>query len=96
MVDFSNLTGISRLESAIHLADRIRGVNTEGVEPLYSILEDETLYLRADEEVEPGNRKVLISLASRMEEDYYSAPQGNISLEPTPGYSRDPETNLNS
>ena len=89
LVDFANVTGIDRLESAINLADRIRNVNTDGVEPLYSVLEDESLYLREDVAVKPVNRDALMSLAVRTEEDYYSAPQGNISLEPTPGYPRE-------
>ena len=89
LVDFANVTGIDRLESAINLADRIRNVNTDGVEPLYSVLEDESLYLREDVAVKPLNRDALMSLAVRTEEDYYSAPQGNISLEPTPGYPRE-------
>ena len=66
-MDFANVTGIDRLESAINLADRIRNVNTDGVEPLYSVLEDESLYLREDVAVKPVNRDALMSLAVRTE-----------------------------
>ena len=50
MVDFSNVEGIRRLEDAIDFADPIRQVDTEGVEPMYSVLEDkvEALRLRED------------------------------------------------
>ena len=50
MVDFSNIEGIRRLEDAIDFADPIRLVDTEGVEPMYSVLEDkvEALRLRED------------------------------------------------
>ena len=50
LVDFSNVEGIRRLEDAIDFADPIRQVDTEGVEPMYSILEDkvEALRLRED------------------------------------------------
>ena len=50
LVDFSNVEGIRRLEDAIDFADPIRQVDTEGVEPMYSVLEDkvEALRLRED------------------------------------------------
>ena len=50
LVDFSNIEGIRRLEDAIDFADPIRQVDTEGVEPMYSVLEDkvEALRLRED------------------------------------------------
>ena len=49
-MDFSNVEGIRRLEDAIDFADPIRQVDTDGVEPMYSILEDkvEALRLRED------------------------------------------------
>ena len=49
-MDFSNVEGIRRLEDAIDFADPIRQVDTEGVEPMYSVLEDkvEALRLRED------------------------------------------------
>jgi len=80
LVNFANVSGVKRLEAAIDLADIVRQVNTEGVEPLYSILEDESLFLREDVAREPDNRAQLMKLATKSEEDYYSAPQGNIPL----------------
>lgn len=87
LVDFANSAGVERLEAAIELADQIRSVDTEGVEPLYSVLEDEHLVLREDEAVDPENRKMLLELATKTEEDYYLAPQGNVPLAPSQGYT---------
>ena len=80
LVDFANVEGIERLEQAIELADVIRTVDTEGVDPMYSVLENETLYLREDIAQEPDCRRELLKLATVTEEDYYVAPQGNIPL----------------
>ena len=80
LVDFANVEGIDRLEKAIELADVIRTVDTEGVDPMYSVLENETLYLREDIAEEPECRRELLKLATVTEEDYYVAPQGNIPL----------------
>ena len=87
-MDFANVKGIERLEEAINLAEAITKVDTDGVEPLYSILEGETLYLRPDEAVTQNNRKELLSLASVTEEDYYVAPQGNVPLSTQNKYDR--------
>ena len=92
LVDFANLEGIRRLESAIELADRIRGVDTTSVEPLYTVLEDRALYLRPDLAVDPSNRSKLLELAVRTEEDYYLAPQGNVPLAPSLGYEQQQNT----
>ena len=88
LVDFANVRGIERLESAIDLAELITDVDTAGVEPLYSVLEEETLYLRPDVPVDPDNRDELLSLASLMDEDYYVAPQGNVPLSSDKTYER--------
>ena len=89
LVDFANIRGIERLEEAIELADVITKVDTTDVEPLYSILEDETLYLRPDDPESPNNRKELIKLATVTEEDYFVAPQGNVPLSIQKQYDRD-------
>ena len=88
-MDFANVRGIERLEEAIDLAERIVDVDTEGVEPLYSVLEDETLQLRPDVPAEiSNNRKSLLKLAAVTEEDYYVAPQGNVPLSNYKQYDR--------
>ena len=89
-MDFANVRGIERLEEAIDLAEKIVDVDTEGVEPLYSVLEDETLQLRQDVPAEiSNNRKSLLKLAVVTEEDYYVAPQGNVPLSSHKQYDRD-------
>ena len=88
-MDFANVRGIERLEEAIELAEKIVDVDTEGVEPLYSVLEDETLQLRQDVPAKiSNNRKSLLKLAVVTEEDYYVAPQGNVPLSSHKQYDR--------
>ena len=89
LVDFANVRGIERLEEAIELANIVTHVDTQGVEPLYSILEEETLYLRPDNSEPQNNRKELLSLSSVTEEDYYVAPQGNVPLSTQNTYDRE-------
>ena len=47
LVDFGNKQGVERLTEAILFASSIKGVNTDGVEPLYTVQEDRlvTTYL---------------------------------------------------
>ena len=89
LVDFANVRGIERLEEAIELANIITKVDTTNVEPLYSILEDEALYLRPDVPEPPNNRKELLKLSTMTEEDYFVAPQGNVPLSIQKQYDRD-------
>eukprot|EP00088_Acartia_fossae_P027997 TRINITY_DN2877_c0_g1_i3.p1 TRINITY_DN2877_c0_g1~~TRINITY_DN2877_c0_g1_i3.p1 ORF type:complete len:148 (-),score=27.67 TRINITY_DN2877_c0_g1_i3:315-758(-) len=88
LVDFANVEGLKRLESAIQLADSIKCVDTTSIEPLYTILENEKLVLREDVSVEPENRETLMGLASRTEEGYYQTPKGNVPLAPMQTYDR--------
>jgi len=83
LVDFANVEGIERLEAAITLADVIRTVDTAGVEPMYSVLENQTLFLRDDVAEEPNSRREMIKLATVSEEDYFVSPQGNVPLDQT-------------
>lgn len=78
LVDFANKKGIERLEDAIRFADQIRVIDTTGVEPMISVLEDRTLYLRDDIVTEGNCRKEVMSNAAVTEEEYFVAPQGNI------------------
>lgn len=51
------------------------------MEPLYTVLEDQDLYLREDI-VNDGNcQDEILSNAKITEEDYFVAPPGNIPLE---------------
>ena len=88
LVDFANVRGIERLEEAIDLAQAVVEVDTRGVEPLYSILEEETLHLRQDVPEPPNNRRELLKMASVTEEEYFVAPQGNVPLSTQKTYDR--------
>ncbi|XP_005987219.1 glutamyl-tRNA(Gln) amidotransferase subunit C, mitochondrial [Latimeria chalumnae] len=89
LVDFRNQEGVTQLAKAIKFADRLHTVNTEGVEPMDSVLEDRCLYLRRDEATEENNAEVLLSVARRTVEEYFVSPPGNIPLP-----KRDEQDNL--
>lgn len=40
LVDFRNQEGVMRLQSAVNFANQLHSVNTDGIEPLVSVLED--------------------------------------------------------
>lgn len=40
LVDFRDAEGVQRLQKAIRFADQLQEVNTDGVEPMDSVLED--------------------------------------------------------
>ncbi|KAL1116222.1 hypothetical protein AAG570_005717 [Ranatra chinensis] len=81
LVDFGNEKGIKIVEDAIRFADRLQLVDTEGVEPLYTVLEDRNIPLREDEITEGDCQDDVISNAAVTEEGYFVAPPGNIPLE---------------
>lgn len=80
LVDFGSQEAVARLEKAIAFADRLRAVDTGGVEPMESVLEDRCLYLRSDNVVEGNCAEELLQNAHRVVEEYFVAPPGNISL----------------
>lgn len=80
LVDFSNEEAVSRLEDAIRFADQLFVVDTTGVEPMDSVLEDRSLYLRKDEVTEGNCREEVMRNAVKTCEDYFVAPPGNIAL----------------
>ncbi|XP_077150585.1 glutamyl-tRNA(Gln) amidotransferase subunit C, mitochondrial [Ranitomeya variabilis] len=82
LVDFRNQEGVERLASAIHFASQLHNVNTEGVEPLSSVLEDRTLYMRNDTVTAGNCTDQLLENAKTVVEDYFVAPPGNIPLPP--------------
>ncbi|KAJ8263635.1 hypothetical protein COCON_G00160920, partial [Conger conger] len=80
LVDFRNQDAVACLEKAIRFADQLHVVNTDGVEPMDSVLEDRALYLR-DDRVEEGNcAEQLLQLSKHTMEEYFLAPPGNIPL----------------
>ncbi|XP_056602303.1 glutamyl-tRNA(Gln) amidotransferase subunit C, mitochondrial isoform X2 [Triplophysa dalaica] len=80
LVDFGSKEGVDCLEKAIRFADQLHVVNTDGVEPMDSVLEDRALYLRADTVTEGECAEELLTLAKQTVEEYFVAPPGNIPL----------------
>ncbi|XP_047470528.1 glutamyl-tRNA(Gln) amidotransferase subunit C, mitochondrial-like [Penaeus chinensis] len=80
LVDFANKEGVARLEAAIDLADKLSVVDTDGVEPMITVLEDRSLPL-ADDEVTTGDMsEELLGCAVKTLEDYFVTPPGNIDF----------------
>ncbi|KAM5194806.1 glutamyl-tRNA(Gln) amidotransferase subunit C, mitochondrial isoform 1-T1 [Mantella aurantiaca] len=80
LVDFRNQEGVQRLQSAIHFANQLLSVNTDGIEPLASVLEDRAMYIRSDTVTSGSCSETLLQNASSVVEDYFVAPPGNIPL----------------
>nr|XP_026652941.1 glutamyl-tRNA(Gln) amidotransferase subunit C, mitochondrial isoform X2 [Zonotrichia albicollis] len=80
LVDFRDAEGVERLQKAIQFADQLHEVNTDGVEPMDSVLEDRCLYLREDDVTEGNCTKELLENAREKVEEYFVAPPGNIPL----------------
>ncbi|XP_065353385.1 glutamyl-tRNA(Gln) amidotransferase subunit C, mitochondrial [Cloeon dipterum] len=81
LVDFATEEGIRRLEAAIQLADTISAVDTKGVKPLYTVLENRSLYLQEDKVSDGHCKEEILANAAVTEEDYFVAPPGNIPLD---------------
>jgi len=82
LVDFDNREAFDRLQEAVTFANTLFEVDTTGVEPMTSVLENEILYLR-DDVTAITDREAILSNAVKTEEDYFIAPPGNIPLDST-------------
>ncbi|XP_048198794.1 glutamyl-tRNA(Gln) amidotransferase subunit C, mitochondrial [Perognathus longimembris pacificus] len=80
LVDFGSHEAVARLEKAITFANRLHEIDTDGVEPMESVLEDRCLYLRSDNVAEGNCAEELLQNSQRVVEEYFVAPPGNISL----------------
>ncbi|XP_009329144.1 PREDICTED: glutamyl-tRNA(Gln) amidotransferase subunit C, mitochondrial [Pygoscelis adeliae] len=80
LVDFRDAEGVERLQKAIQFAEQLHEVNTDGVEPMDSVLEDRCLYLREDDVTEGNCTNELLKNAREKVEEYFVAPPGNIPL----------------
>lgn len=74
---------IKTLKDSIEFASKILHIDTSGVEPLYTVLENENLQLRADEVTDGNCRDEILSNAEVKEENYFVAPPGNLPLDQT-------------
>ncbi|XP_033978295.1 glutamyl-tRNA(Gln) amidotransferase subunit C, mitochondrial-like isoform X2 [Trematomus bernacchii] len=75
LVDFRTKQGLACLEEAIRFADQLHAVDTSGVEPMESVLED-----REDAVTEGDCAEELLQLSKHTVEEYFVAPPGNIPL----------------
>lgn len=82
LVRFSDEAAVHHLRTAIEYANQLQMVNTDGVEPMYTVLEDKILKLRTDSVTEIDCREDILRNASKTVEEYFVAPPGNIPLEP--------------
>ncbi|XP_029572732.1 glutamyl-tRNA(Gln) amidotransferase subunit C, mitochondrial [Salmo trutta] len=80
LVDFRNQEGLACLEKAIRFADQLHVVDTDGVDPMDSVLEERALYLREDAVAEGDCAEELLQLSKNTVEEYFVAPPGNIPL----------------
>ncbi|RUS88119.1 hypothetical protein EGW08_004172 [Elysia chlorotica] len=80
LVEFNNEAGLRRLREAVKFANQMHVVDTEGVEPMDSVLEDRECYLRSDEVTDGNCVEDVMSNASKVEEQYFVAPPGNIPM----------------
>lgn len=72
---------IATLQDSIEFASQILSINTDNIEPLFTVLEAYPLRLRADI-VNDGNIQTdILKNAKLTEEEYFIAPPGNIPLE---------------
>ena len=83
LVNFSSEEAVTRLEEAIAFAEPIKEVDTSGVQPMYSVLDDLALRLREDEVTDGNLRREVLANAAKTEEDYFVAPPGNIPMKTT-------------
>ncbi|KAG0723392.1 Glutamyl-tRNA(Gln) amidotransferase subunit C, mitochondrial [Chionoecetes opilio] len=85
LVDFANEQGIERCRR-LSLADQLSQVDTEGVEPLITVLEDRFLPLAEDEVLSGNQKEELLACAHTTLDDYFVVPPGNITYEEQRGY----------
>lgn len=89
LVDLDSKEAHRTLEDAIEFASQILTIDTEGVEPLYTVLEREQLALREDTVTDGNIQQDVLRNAHVTEEEYFVAPPGNIPLEQEPRREKD-------
>ncbi|RVE45240.1 hypothetical protein evm_010130 [Chilo suppressalis] len=81
LVKCDSTEGLTVLEDSIAFANKILHINTDNVDPLYSVLENENVYLRNDVVTQGDCQKDILKNAVLKEDDYFVAPPGNIPLQ---------------
>ena len=81
LVDLSSKEALETLQKGIQFANKIQNINTDNIEPLYTVLEHQDLQLRPDVVLEGNCRQQILSNSKVTDEDYFVSPPGNIPLE---------------
>lgn len=81
LVNFGSEKSVARLEAAITFAKQLHRINiSDDIQPMYTVLENEKLYLRDDRVTDGGYAKKVLKNAVLTEEDYFVAPPGNVPV----------------
>ncbi|KAK4310633.1 hypothetical protein Pmani_017820 [Petrolisthes manimaculis] len=91
LVDFGNREGIAVLEAAISQADQLSVIDTEGVEPMISVLENRCVPLSEDKVNEETLSDEVLACSHTLVDEYFVVPPGNI----THTQEKEYHTNLN-
>ncbi|RCN35820.1 aspartyl/glutamyl-tRNA(Asn/Gln) amidotransferase, C subunit [Ancylostoma caninum] len=81
LVRFDNEQAVAHLRSAVKAALPLQRVDTTGLEPMYTVWEDQQCFLREDEPEEPLSLNQVLSNANPVKDHYFTSPPGNVALE---------------
>ncbi|RCN41373.1 aspartyl/glutamyl-tRNA(Asn/Gln) amidotransferase, C subunit [Ancylostoma caninum] len=81
LVRFDNEQAVAHLRSAVKAALPLQRVDTTGLEPMYTVWEDQQCFLREDEPEEPLSLSQVLSNANPVQDHYFTSPPGNVALE---------------
>ncbi|VDO32377.1 aspartyl/glutamyl-tRNA(Asn/Gln) amidotransferase subunit C, putative [Brugia malayi] len=81
LVWFTDEQAVFNLKEAVRFANQLKLVDTTGIEPLETLLEDMPCPLREDVADNPMTKAEVLMNAAKVVEDYFVAPLENIPLE---------------
>ncbi|VDK73008.1 unnamed protein product [Onchocerca ochengi] len=81
LVRFSDEQAVFNLKQAVRFANQLKLVDTTGIKPLETLLEDIPCPLREDIADNPMTKDEVLMNAAKTVEDYFVTPVGNIPLE---------------
>uniref|UniRef100_A0A915PS27 Glutamyl-tRNA(Gln) amidotransferase subunit C, mitochondrial n=1 Tax=Setaria digitata TaxID=48799 RepID=A0A915PS27_9BILA len=81
LVRFSDEQAVFNLKQAVRFANQLKLVDTTGVKPLETLLEDVPCPLREDVVEDPMTKAEVLMNAAKTVEDYFVTPSENIPLE---------------
>ncbi|MCP9257376.1 Glutamyl-tRNA(Gln) amidotransferase subunit C, mitochondrial [Dirofilaria immitis] len=81
LLRFNDEQEVSNLRQAIRFANQLKLIDTTGIKPLETLLEDIPCPLREDIAGNPMTKDEVLMNAAKTVEDYFVVPLGNIPLE---------------